>query len=156
MLGLTSGLHADPTLLNGYRTCWSIFNDSESNRLHMRIFVRYETFYDRLDQVLCINQTIQIVGTKSLTFLSYHSHCCALCNSSIIFDWKLHGVCVELYGLRNPGSKPIAQYFFSNLAFAEVVSMVCLIFTFRAYEPPYSWKLQCTCYPRFVANTVEP
>lgn len=93
MLGLTSGLHANPTLLNGYWTCWSIVNDSESNRLHMRIFVRYETFYDRFDQVFCINQTIQIMGTKSLTFLSYHSHCCALCNSNITFDWKLHGVC---------------------------------------------------------------
>ena len=42
---------------------------------------------------------------------------------------------------RNPGPKPIAHYFVSNLAFAEIVSMVCLIFTFHAYEPPWSWKL---------------
>ena len=42
---------------------------------------------------------------------------------------------------RNPGPKPIAHYLVSNLAFAEIVSMVCLVFTFHAYEPPYSWKL---------------
>ena len=42
---------------------------------------------------------------------------------------------------RNPGPKPIAHYLVSNLAFAEIVSMVCLVFTFHAYEPPWSWKL---------------
>ena len=42
---------------------------------------------------------------------------------------------------RNPGPKPIAHYLVSNLALAEIVSMVCLVFTFHAYEPPWSWKL---------------
>ena len=42
---------------------------------------------------------------------------------------------------RNPGPKPIAHYLVSNLAFAEIVSIVCLVFTFHAYEPPWSWKL---------------
>ena len=42
---------------------------------------------------------------------------------------------------RNPGAKPIAHYLVSNLAFAEIVSMVCLVFTFHAYEPPWSWEL---------------
>ena len=42
---------------------------------------------------------------------------------------------------RNPGDKPIAHYLVSNLAFAEIISMVCLVFTFHAYEPPWSWKL---------------
>ena len=42
---------------------------------------------------------------------------------------------------RNPGPKPIAHYLVSNLAFAEIVSMVCVVFTFHAYEPPWSWKL---------------
>ena len=42
---------------------------------------------------------------------------------------------------RNPGPKPIAHYLVSNLAFAEIVSMLCLVFTFHAYEPPWSWKL---------------
>ena len=42
---------------------------------------------------------------------------------------------------RNPGPKPNAHYLVSNLAFAEIVSMVCLVFTFHAYEPPWSWKL---------------
>ena len=42
---------------------------------------------------------------------------------------------------RHPGVKPIAHYFVSNLAVAEILSMVCLVFTFHAYEPPWSWKL---------------
>ena len=42
---------------------------------------------------------------------------------------------------RNPGAKPIAHYLVSNLAFAEIISMVCLVFTFHAYEPPWSWEL---------------
>ena len=42
---------------------------------------------------------------------------------------------------RNPGPKPIAYYLVSNLAFAEIISMICLLFTFHAYEPPYSWRL---------------
>ena len=42
---------------------------------------------------------------------------------------------------RNPGAKPIAHYLVSNLAFAEIVSMVCLVFAFHAFEPPWSWEL---------------
>ena len=42
---------------------------------------------------------------------------------------------------KNPGAKPIAHYLVSNLAFAEIISMVCLVFTFQAYEPPWSWEL---------------
>ena len=52
---------------------------------------------------------------------------------------------------RNPGPKPIAHYLVSNLAFAEIVSMVCLVFTFHAYEPPYSWKLG-----RVMCKILEP
>ena len=52
---------------------------------------------------------------------------------------------------RNPGPKPIAHYLVSNLAFAEMVSMVCLVFTFHAYEPPYSWKLG-----RVMCKILEP
>ena len=52
---------------------------------------------------------------------------------------------------RNPGAKPIAHYLVSNLAFAEIVSMVCLVFTFHAYEPPWSWKLG-----RVLCKIVEP
>ncbi|XP_068739828.1 orexin/Hypocretin receptor type 1-like [Montipora capricornis] len=48
-------------------------------------------------------------------------------------------VCREVW--RNPGPKPFAHYLISNLAFAEIISMICLIFTFHAYEPPYSWRL---------------
>ncbi|KAJ7378735.1 hypothetical protein OS493_021317 [Desmophyllum pertusum] len=42
---------------------------------------------------------------------------------------------------RQPGAKPFAHYLVSNLAFAEILSMVCLVFTIHAYEPPWSWKL---------------
>ena len=42
---------------------------------------------------------------------------------------------------RHPRVKPIAHYLVSNLAFAEIINMVCLVFTFHAYEPPWSWKL---------------
>ncbi|XP_068747194.1 neuropeptide Y receptor type 2-like [Montipora capricornis] len=37
--------------------------------------------------------------------------------------------------------KPFAHFLVSNLAFAEIISMVCLLFTFHAYEVPYSWEL---------------
>ena len=48
---------------------------------------------------------------------------------------------------KNPGPKvAFAHYLVSNLAFAEIVSMICLVFTFHAYEPPYSWRLgRLTC-----------
>ena len=42
---------------------------------------------------------------------------------------------------RHTGAKPIAHYLVSNLAFAEIVSTVCLVLTFHAREPPWSWKL---------------
>ena len=42
---------------------------------------------------------------------------------------------------RHTGAKPIAHYLIGNLAFAEIVSMVCLVLTFHAREPPWSWKL---------------
>ena len=43
---------------------------------------------------------------------------------------------------RHSGAKPTAHYLVSNLAFAEIINMVCLVFTFHAYEPPWSWKLE--------------
>ena len=61
---------------------------------------------------------------------------------SVIAAFALVGnlvVCRAVW--RNPGPKPIAHYLVSNLAFAEIISMICLLFTFHAYEPPYSWRL---------------
>ena len=52
---------------------------------------------------------------------------------------------------RQPGTKPFAHYLVSNLAFAELLSTVCLVFTFHAYEPPWSWKLGY-----FMCKTLEP
>ena len=42
---------------------------------------------------------------------------------------------------RHTGTKPIAHYLVSNLAFAEIINMVCIVFMFHAYEPPWSWEL---------------
>ena len=42
---------------------------------------------------------------------------------------------------RFTGAKPIAHYLVSNLAFAEIINMVCTVFMFHAYEPPWSWEL---------------
>ena len=42
---------------------------------------------------------------------------------------------------RHTGTKPIAHYLVSNLAFAEVINMVCVVFMFHAHEPPWSWEL---------------
>ena len=39
------------------------------------------------------------------------------------------------------GTKPIAHYLVSNLAFAEIINMVCIVFMFHAYERPWSWEL---------------
>lgn len=61
---------------------------------------------------------------------------------SVIAAFALVGnlvVCRAVW--RNPGPKPIAHYLVSNLAFAEIISMICLLFTFHAFEPPYSWRL---------------
>ncbi|XP_068747195.1 neuropeptide Y receptor type 1-like [Montipora capricornis] len=52
---------------------------------------------------------------------------------------------------RNPGPKPIAHYLVSSMAIAEIVTMICLIFTFHAYERPYSWELGHT-----MCKIVEP
>ena len=52
---------------------------------------------------------------------------------------------------RQPGTKPFAHFLISNLAFAELLSTVCLVFTFHAYEPPWSWKLGY-----FMCKTLEP
>lgn len=60
---------------------------------------------------------------------------------SVIAAFALVGnlvVCRAVW--RNPGPKPIAHYLVSNLAFAEIINMICLLFTFHAYEPPYSWR----------------
>ena len=60
----------------------------------------------------------------------------------LIAALSLLGNCVVFREVwRNPGPKPFAHYLVSNLAFAEIVSMICLIFTFHAYERPYSWRL---------------
>ena len=45
---------------------------------------------------------------------------------------------------RQPGTKPFAYHLVSNLAFAEILSTVSLVFTIHAYEPPWSWKLGYT------------
>ena len=42
---------------------------------------------------------------------------------------------------RHPGTKPFAFHLVSNLAFAEILSTVSLVFTIHAHEPPWSWKL---------------
>ncbi|CAH3016872.1 unnamed protein product, partial [Porites evermanni] len=42
---------------------------------------------------------------------------------------------------RHNGTKPIAHYLVSNLAFAEIINMVCIVFMFHAYERPWSWEL---------------
>ena len=42
---------------------------------------------------------------------------------------------------RHTGTKPIAHYLVSNLAFAEIINMVCIVFMFHAYERPWSWEL---------------
>ena len=42
---------------------------------------------------------------------------------------------------RFTGAKPIAHYLVSNLAFAEIINMVCIVFMFHAYERPWSWEL---------------
>ncbi|KAL9982089.1 hypothetical protein ACROYT_G010883 [Oculina patagonica] len=42
---------------------------------------------------------------------------------------------------KQPGTKPFAYYLVSNLAFAEILSTISLVFTIHAYEPPWSWKL---------------
>ena len=48
------------------------------------------------------------------------------------------------------GAKPIAHYLVSNLAFAEIINMVCIVFMYHAYERPWSWELgsaMCTILP---------
>ena len=53
---------------------------------------------------------------------------------------------------KSPGSKlAFAHYLVSNLAFAEILSIICLAFTFHAYEPPYSWRLG-----RVMCKILEP
>ncbi|XP_078363314.1 neuropeptide Y receptor type 2-like [Oculina patagonica] len=42
---------------------------------------------------------------------------------------------------KQPGTKPFAYYLVSNLAFAEILSTISLVFTIHAHEPPWSWKL---------------
>ena len=42
---------------------------------------------------------------------------------------------------RHKGTKPTAHYLVSNLAFAEIINMVCVVFMFHAYERPWSWEL---------------
>jgi len=59
-------------------------------------------------------------------------------------------VCLAVW--KSPGPKvAFAHYLVSNLAFAEIVSMICLVFTFHAYEPPYSWRLG-----RLMCKILEP
>ena len=51
---------------------------------------------------------------------------------------------------RFTGAKPIAHYLVSNLAFAEIINMVCVVFMYHAYERPWSWELgsaMCTILP---------
>ena len=42
---------------------------------------------------------------------------------------------------RQPGNKPFAHYLVSNLAFAEILGTISMMFTVHADEPPWSWKL---------------
>ena len=42
---------------------------------------------------------------------------------------------------RQRGAKPFAHYLVSNLAFAEILGSVCVVFRVHADEPPWSWKL---------------
>ena len=42
---------------------------------------------------------------------------------------------------RFTGAKPTAHYLVSNLAFAEIINVICIVFMFHAYEPPWSWEL---------------
>ena len=42
---------------------------------------------------------------------------------------------------RHRGTKPFAHYLVSNLAFAEILGTVCVVFRIHADEPPWSWKL---------------
>ena len=61
---------------------------------------------------------------------------------SLIVVFSLVGnyvVCRAVW--RQPGAKPFAHYLVSNLAFAEILSTVSMVFTFHADEPPFSWKL---------------
>ena len=37
---------------------------------------------------------------------------------------------------RFTGAKPTAHYLVSNLAFAEIINVVCIVFMFHAYERP--------------------
>ena len=61
---------------------------------------------------------------------------------SVIAAFALVGNCVVCRAVwRNIGPKPIAHSFISNLALAEIISIICLLFTFHAYEAPYSWSL---------------
>ena len=45
---------------------------------------------------------------------------------------------------RFTGAKPTAHYLVSNLAFAEIINVVCIVFMFHAYERPWSWELGST------------
>ena len=61
---------------------------------------------------------------------------------SLIVVFSLVGnyvVCRAVW--RQPGAKPFAHYLVSNLAFAEILSTVSLVFIIHADEPPFSWKL---------------
>lgn len=61
---------------------------------------------------------------------------------SVIAAFALVGNCVVCRTVwKNLGPKPIAHSFVSNLALAEIISIICLLFTFHAYEAPYSWSL---------------
>ena len=61
---------------------------------------------------------------------------------SLIAALALVGNCVVCRAVwRHTGTKPIAHYLVSNLAFAEIINMVCVVFMFQAYERPWSWEL---------------
>ena len=61
---------------------------------------------------------------------------------SLIAALALVGNCVVCRAVwRHTGTKPIADYLVSNLAFAEIINLVCVVFMFHAYERPWSWEL---------------
>ena len=100
-----------------------------------------------LDQMPCINQTLaeNISSTADSFTMAPEPEALRIVRTvlfSLIAVLALVGnyvVCRAVW--RNPGAKPVAHYLVSNLAFAEIISMVCLVFTFHAYEPPWSWEL---------------
>ncbi|PFX19015.1 Orexin receptor type 2 [Stylophora pistillata] len=64
---------------------------------------------------------------------------------SLLLSFSLVGnyvVCRAVW--RQPGHKPLAHYLVSNLAFAEILNTVSIMFTIHADEPPWSWKLGST------------